>query len=73
MPEQMSLRCLCLVLLALPLGCAPAGRETLVFASARSGSGDLYRLNLMGQAEALIASPAPEGGPRYDAARERLI
>lgn len=64
---------LAIAALTLPLGCAAAERGSIVFASARSGEGDLYILNPAGEVDPLVASSDPDGGPRYDAARTRLV
>ncbi len=46
----------------------------IVFSSARSGDGDLYRLDLVAaEPELLVSSAFGEGGARYDAFRRRLI
>ncbi|MCR9246705.1 MAG: hypothetical protein NXI31_16855 [bacterium] len=58
---------------ALAGACAtPPG--VLVFASARSGAGDLYaEAKAGGELRRLVATPAAEGNPRYDAHSARLV
>lgn len=46
----------------------------IVFGSSRSGEGDLYALRpLDGRLVRLAGTPAPEGTPRWDAARRRTV
>ena len=57
---------------ASPPSTAPAD-EWIAFSSGRSGEGDLYALSLTRDTTVFVAgSPAPEGAPRYDAARDRV-
>jgi TolB protein len=48
--------------------------EWIVFSSARSGNGDVYAVYPpTGEVVRVFGSDAPEGGPRYDAARDRIV
>ncbi len=64
------------------LGCSPEATQNaptdedwwIVFNSMRSGEGDLYAVHPdTGEVRPVLQSPAPEGGARYDQARDRLI
>jgi TolB protein len=45
-----------------------------VFSSSRSGDGDLLAIQPgTGELRSVVATPAPEGAPRYDPAGERLV
>ena len=56
-------------------GGEPAADEgVIVFVSARSGAGDLYRYDpATGEIERTIGTPEPEGTPRWDPAGGRLV
>ncbi len=54
-------------------GCAGPQTGEIVFASARSGNGDLYVISEGASPRPLIATLAPEGGPRFDASRGRVV
>lgn len=57
-----------------PVASESADSEWIVFGSARSGNGDIYALQPdTGETVLLAGSPLGEGGPRYDASRDRVV
>lgn len=56
-------------------GCTPPTEEgLLVFASGRSGNGDIYVISSDSEnAELLVGTEAPEGSPRFDPSSVRVI
>lgn len=53
---------------------ARASADWVMFASGRSGEGDLYALQPeTGETRLVVGTPSPEGTVRYDAARDRLV
>ena len=73
-------RILLVLALSLSQGLAPSSRavdddaHVVVFASGRSANGDLYVIESPGAEPRLLAgTAAPEGSPRWDGARARLV
>ncbi len=66
--------CLGVAACATPAPALPPVVESIVFASQRSGDGDIYALDPSDlTVSPLITSPAPEGNPAWDKTRDRLV
>ena len=60
--------------LGVPLPLWAQDKETIVFASGRTGDGDIYQVDLgSGEVLRVLGTEAPEGTVRYDPARNRLV